>query len=590
MRNLTWARRLMGAASICLFATTAMGQIQITEIMYDSSQSPESKWEWIEVRNTSTNSIDLNGYYLDDDDGTALTSPSIDAINGGNTVIPGGGVAVLYNGSSLAFDDSRFRSAWGLAPSIPLVAVSPNPGLSNSGDAIGLWSSSNYALDIMDTDGDGDLEVAQFTNSAATVDYSTTNGFPAAGNGQSVYWNGNGSYGDGSQWLGSVEGVDHARLSVEVSVQSQINSSDDTANAGIIPTGNIPAGLHITEVMYNPRSPENSAEWEWIEVHNNTGSAIDFAVTPFTLDDNDGGALTEENLTSGMIANGETAIIFNDLITQQNISDAFPQASKFIAAANWPGLSNSGDDFGLWSSFSDYTSDQLAGTFDNATVSLSYTDDPPFPQDDGSGSIYLTDLGADPADGANWAISQLGDGIGSYNASPAIGTFVDHAGGDLGSPGQMGSATTIDGDFNDDGVYGCADVDALVSDIANGNNTGSFDLTGDGVVDMSDLDAWRSEAGEALLGPGLSILPGDATLDGSVDVSDRSQWNAFKFTQSAAWCKGDFNASGATDVTDLGIWTANSFRISGNLAAVPEPTGFALLLAGLLPLLFRRRR
>jgi hypothetical protein len=151
----------------------------------------------------------------------------------------------------------------------------------------------------------------------------------------------------------------------------------------------------------------------------------------------------------------------------------------------------------------------------------------------------------------------------------------------------------VDGDFDNDGDYDCMDIDALTSDIASGSNTASFDLNGDGNVDLGDRDAWLSEAGEANLGAGKSFLLGDATLDGVVDVSDFGAWNANKFTSNDAWCSGDFNADGVVDVSDFGAWNANKFTASdaASAAAVPEPSTLALLIpVGLLFVLRRRRR
>ena len=70
-----------------------------------------------------------------------------------------------------------------------------------------------------------------------------------------------------------------------------------------------------------------------------------------------------------------------------------------------------------------------------------------------------------------------------------------------------------------------------------GTNQPSFDLSGDGVVDVVDLTAWLSEAGEANLGPGLAYLAGDANLDGVVDVPDFNLWNSRKFSAAGGWCE-----------------------------------------------------
>ena len=103
-----------------------------------------------------------------------------------------------------------------------------------------------------------------------------------------------------------------------------------------------------------------------------------------------------------------------------------------------------------------------------------------------------------------------------------------------------------------------------------------FDLTGEGQVDVADLDAWRSAAGEALLGSGKTILKGDADLNGLVDGTDFNAWNANKFTQVPAWCLGDFNADGNIDGSDFNLWNNNKFTSSDAAVGVPEPAGFII--------------
>ncbi len=160
-------------------------------------------------------------------------------------------------------------------------------------------------------------------------------------------------------------------------------------------------------------------------------------------------------------------------------------------------------------------------------------------------------------------------------------TDADIFGGFTGLDVAHGTPVTgVDGDFDNDGAYGCSDVDALVADIANGNNSASFDLDGDGSVNGADLEAWLAEAGEANIGPGRSYLDGDANLDGVVDTSDFNIWNSNKFTGTPAWCSGDFSADGVVDTSDFNIWNSNKFT-SSDVSTVPEPGSFALLLLGI---------
>ena len=134
------------------------------------------------------------------------------------------------------------------------------------------------------------------------------------------------------------------------------------------------------------------------------------------------------------------------------------------------------------------------------------------------------------------------------------------------------------GDFNDDLALTCADVDALVSEIANGGMDALFDLNGDAMVDQEDLGLWLAEAGNFNVGG--PYIPGDANLDGSVDGLDFIVWNANKFTNTAAWCQADFNADGVSDGLDFIIWNTHKFTASDANVAVPEPSaGLSILLA-----------
>ena len=134
---------------------------------------------------------------------------------------------------------------------------------------------------------------------------------------------------------------------------------------------------------------------------------------------------------------------------------------------------------------------------------------------------------------------------------------------DMGSY-EYGATTGVDGDFNDDGNWDCADIDALTAETAAGTNNLAFDLTGDGFVNGADIAAWLVEGGAmnpAQTG-GNPFLPGDADLSGAVDGADFIAWNGNKFTASTAWCGGNFDGNGATDGSDFIIWNANKFTSS----------------------------
>ena len=150
----------------------------------------------------------------------------------------------------------------------------------------------------------------------------------------------------------------------------------------------------------------------------------------------------------------------------------------------------------------------------------------------------------------------------------------------------------VDGDFNDDGLHNGSDIDALVAEIAGGMNTTRFDLTGDGVVDAADLNAWLAEAGAINLPSGAAYLVGDANLDGRVDGGDFLLWNAHKFTTVAQWTLGDFTADGVVDGGDFVQWNLNKFASADGIQAVPEafPTILSWLGFAVVGGLARQRR
>ncbi len=109
-----------------------------------------------------------------------------------------------------------------------------------------------------------------------------------------------------------------------------------------------------------------------------------------------------------------------------------------------------------------------------------------------------------------------------------------------------------------------------------------FDLTGDGLVDLQDIDYWVEELKYTWIG--------DADLDGECQTADLIQAFAsgkYETDLPAAWEEGDWDGNLRFNSGDL-IRTmdgpGNCFVPSGPREAlvVPEFSGFGLLISGLL--------
>ena len=103
------------------------------------------------------------------------------------------------------------------------------------------------------------------------------------------------------------------------------------------------------------------------------------------------------------------AILYDaDSLLASDFTDSWGSGFDLIAVSDWSrmALNNTGDQISIWDSFADYSGDHE--THSNAILTQAYDDVSPWPSDDNSASIYLTDLTADGSDGSNWALSVAG--------------------------------------------------------------------------------------------------------------------------------------------------------------------------------------
>ena len=119
---------------------------------------------------------------------------------------------------------------------------------------------------------------------------------------------------------------------------------------------------------------------------------------------------------------------------------------------------------------------------------------------------------------------------------------------------------------------------------------GNLSITG--VLNQLATDSDRDDGYTLIVTSVADIHSGDADLDGDVDIADLMLWQRQNGTAATPAGSGaDLDGSGFVDADDLAIWRA-AFEGGVPLpaaAAVPEPTGLALLAAALVPALARRR-
>ncbi len=156
-------------------------------------------------------------------------------------------------------------------------------------------------------------------------------------------------------------------------------------------------------------------------------------------------------------------------------------------------------------------------------------------------------------------------------------TFVASAAGDL--------------DAND--ALDAVDVDALVEKMRTSRSRPSwlpdaaYDLNQDGMISEQDHGTWVKDLKHTWFG--------DADLDGEFNSNDFVQvFTVGKYETAvvAGWAEGDWDASGTFDSSDFVVAFTDGGYDEGprtDVAAVPEPSAWTLLVIGLVLWLFGRR-
>ena len=464
-------------------ALAANANVIFTEVMTEPNIAG---MEWVEIYNLTDQDIDLSGWVIDDAQSGYAGPTEANIVSG---TLPANGTAVLYdNRGGMMIED--MQAVWGAGINfVPVLGDNYYwPNLDPS-DTIGLWDShASYIADNPGTERD-------FTNAVAVLEYGNSAPWPEPGpldEGKSLYLTDLNDPLNGEKWAISTPGD-------EGIVENPQVFATNAANLGIVPAGTPTAStLVITEIYYNSLAVgTDETPYEAVEIYNNSGETIDFSVTPWVIDDINGTPSADgaANITEGVIGPGEVAVLYNATTSDEEFAIICSDSSvNKIPVTNWTvqtmALTNGGDTVSLWDSYSSYAGDHQ--THANAVVTVAYDDYDPWPRVSDC-SIYLTNLGNDPADGASWASSSPTDGI-SYPVGPAH---------QYGSPGnvEVGGGTGEDplpGDLNDDGFVNSGDLDIVRANwgaSVPAGNVAMGDPSNDGLVGSADLDIVRANWG-----------------------------------------------------------------------------------------------
>jgi hypothetical protein len=154
---------------------------------------------------------------------------------------------------------------------------------------------------------------------------------------------------------------------------------------------------------------------------------------------------------------------------------------------------------------------------------------------------------------------------------------------------EVYGASGVPGDVDGDGDCDVNDIDVLAAAIRSGATESLYDLNGDSIVNSADHRFLVTELKNTWLG--------DANLDGEFSSSDFVavfQIGQYEDTVvgNSGWAQGDWNGDGDFSSSDfVAAFQDGGFEQGprGAVAAVPEPTGFVLLLLGFLSQIGRIR-
>lgn len=263
------------------------GELIVVEVMKDSAVIADDFGEYFEVYNTTGSAIDMNGYTI---------TCGLTFTVSGSFVIPAGGYGVF-----LREDDPTFNG--GIDP-LAVNAYDTMNGffLAQSGGTIVIEDASSNV--ITNFSYDNGVTFPDTTGVSIILDPTVTQDNAASLDGTNWCVSSSTYTGDGF--------LDSAATTPVTNITQRGTPGTANDTCPITPFGTATGDLIVTEVMSNP-TPDNDTPFEWFEIYNTTGSAID--IDGYILADagsdyhviNNGGALLVPAGGRLVLAQGSTA-------------------------------------------------------------------------------------------------------------------------------------------------------------------------------------------------------------------------------------------------------------------------------------------